>query len=221
MTRTIPTNDAASLAWLKNLATCLADDPGAYATSPADAANFAGLVQEFQDAYDRANTTATRNKETVQLKCQAKADAVQYARLLVALVKPNQGVNDGAKTRAGIPLPRVGGGTPIPPPTSAPLVTIYASVKGSMTLRFRDAAEPDRRGLGYGVAGLNLYCVIAEGPAAGPSGAEPVGGYTRGPIGVPFAPADDGKTATFFACYVNRKLEAGPMSAPVSMRIAA
>ena len=45
--------------------------------------------------------------------------------------------------------------------------------------------------------------------------------FTRNPIVVPFAEADDGKIATYYGRWASVRGEVGPWSLPVSMRIAA
>ncbi len=224
MPQSIPKSDAGTLAYLRALSQNLSDRPAAYATSPADADNLAGLVGAYQAAYDAATNENTRTVGSILRKSQAKSDAVRFARALVDLIKPNMGVGDENKRVAGIPLPRTGGGTPVPPPSSAPALMIVGSVTGSMTLTYRDSFDPGRKGKPYGVRALMLYRSVSGGEGA--EGGAPVGptfykAYTRGPIGVAFEPEDNGKLATFYACWATARMEEGPMSTPVSMTIAA
>ena len=217
----IPNGDAACLEYLENLLTCLSGRPAAYGVSDADVQNLARVVADFAAARRVTTTKATRTTDTILARRQSKSVARDLALTFVRQIKANEGVSDVDKDSAGVPLPRVGRPAPLPPPSVQVGLDIVGSVTGSMTVRFYNAAEPTRRSRPYGVQGVNLYRVIADAPVTSPEGCVQVGGYTRGPVGVPFEPEHNGKTVTFFACYISPRLEAGPMSDPVSMTIAA
>ena len=106
-------------------------------------------------------------------------------------------------------------------PTTRPLLGINDALPGSQTLTFRDSDATDRRGRPRGVASLLLLRAVADGPEADVGKAEIFGSYTRGPIGIPYEHADNGKTATYWACWCNPREERGALSMPVSMTIAA
>src|SRR5690606_1800768 len=134
--------------------------------------------------------------------------------------KPNEGVSDADKTAAGIPLPNPSR-SPVEKPTTQPKLDVVAQVTGSQTIQFADVTTPTRRAKPAGVRALYLYCAVADEPVADASQAKFIDAYGKGPIGVPFDHADNGKMATYFACWVSTRNEKGPMSAPVSMTIAA
>ena len=216
----IPTEDRACLDWLGAFSQHLTATPSAYGVSPADALNMAGRVAAFSAAWAVAVNKATRTEGTIQARRQAKTQAVSLARLFVRQIKADAGVTDPAKRDAGIALPKTDR-TPAALPTTAPALLLVGAVKGSMTLNYRDAMSPERRAKPVGIKALMLYRTIADKAAEDARDAVFYKAFTRGPIGVPFEPADAGKTVTFFACWANNRLEEGPMGMPVSMLIAA
>jgi hypothetical protein len=54
-----------------------------------------------------------------------------------------------------------------------------------------------------------------------PDEAQFYGKFTKNPVAVGFAPADNGKQATYFARWAGRRGDTGPWSAPVTLAIAA
>ena len=216
----IPTEDRACLDWLGAFSEHLTATPSAYGVSAADALNMADRVAAFSAAWAVSVNKATRTEGTVQLRRQAKAQALSLARLFVRQIKADAGVGDVAKRNAGISLPKTDR-TPAAVPTMAPTLLFVGSVMGSMTLNYRDAAEPKRRAKPFGIAALMLYRTIADAPAKDARDAVFYKAFTRGPIGVAFDPEDAGKTVTFFARWANSRLEEGPAGVGVSMLIAA
>jgi hypothetical protein len=62
---------------------------------------------------------------------------------------------------------------------------------------------------------------VGTAPTIDPNTATFYGAVTRNPVPVAFNPADNGKQATYFARWADRKGQVGPWSLPVTMAIAA
>ena len=68
---------------------------------------------------------------------------------------------------------------------------------------------------------MQLWVAVGTAATTDEDEAEFYGTFTKNPIPVGFSGADDGKVATYFARWANRKGDTGPWSLAVSMRIAA
>lgn len=215
----LPLKDAACLLWLKAFSGALSASPSRYNLAQADADNVAGRVLDYERALGASTSEMTRGKSTVFAKDQMKVAAVELARFYVRQVKQDVGVSAQAKIQAGIPLPTSGRAAKVPPPVSAPVLNIVGATTGSQTVGFRDSVDEGRQ-RPYGAKAMYLYLAVADGPATFAE-ARLVQGYARGPVGVGFDEAQNGKTATYWGQYVNPRLEPGPVSKPVSMTIAA
>src|SRR5690606_6846133 len=110
--------------------------------------------------------------------------------------------------------------TPVPVPDSAPIISILGAFSGEHVITFADENSPMLRRKPAGVKQIQIYRQVATGAVLLPDGATEVGLFTRQPVKVESSPNDVGKTATYFARWVNTKGEVGPWSLPVSMTIA-
>ena len=217
----IPTSNLLALQYLQNLSGHISANPSGYGQSGPDAENLASLVADFAAKQAIVGDPAAKTKASVLARNQSKALAVQVARLMIQQIKYNQGVSDEAKVAAGVPLPRSGGYQPVPPPTTAPALVLVGSSVGSHTLEYRDSMDPTPRRKPPGVHSLYLYVAVADAPVADPTDARFYRAFGRSRFGVAFDHADNGKTATYFARWANANRDEGPLSAPISMTIAA
>ena len=222
MPDSIPAPEAQRVIYLSTLADTLAANYAAYFLTDPQTDELLTAVTEFGMALRVASNDATRTKVTINAKNAKMAVATSLARELIQTVKIDVRVAPELKTAAGIPLPRVGpAAPPLPVPPTRPTLGVNGVLPGSQTLSFRDSVETDRRGRPRGVASLLLLRAVGDGPEPDVGKAEILGNYTRGPIGVPYDHADNGKTATYWACWCNPREERGLLSLPVSMTIAA
>jgi hypothetical protein len=71
-----------------------------------------------------------------------------------------------------------------------------------------------------GATQLQVFRAIGDAPAMSIEQAVYFRSVSRSPMRVEYTAADNGKTATYFARWMTRKGEAGPWSAPLSVRVA-
>jgi hypothetical protein len=211
----IPTKDADLLAWTLNWTTRVTATPALYGLTAPIAAACAGLFTTFNTAYQAAVSPTTRSPTTVAAKDSAKGAMVPVLRLYSQQVKANDAVSNANKEALGIHIDDTVP-TPIPAPTTAPIVSITDSGVLEMNLRFADELSPSSRRKPFGAPGLLLFRKIGTVPATDPDGAEFVGFYTRIPMAVGFGAPDQGKMCTFFARWTNTKGEEGPWSTATS-----
>ena len=216
----IPAQDAEALAWMQTFSAGITASPATYNLVAADATAIAAAVSAFAGAQAIAVDPATRTKVTVNQKDAARANAEELCRQYAAGIKVNAGISDADKIAIGV-RPINPTRTPIPAPTTSPLLNIVAATPGVQTLRYADSATPDSGKKPFGAIQLQLFVVTGTAAVTDPDSAAFLAAHTRNPVEVPFTSADDGKVATYFARWATRTGEVGPWSLPVSMRIAA
>jgi hypothetical protein len=216
----IPPEDAAALVWMQNFGAILTATPALYALTSADAAAVTSAVNAFDAAYTISQNPSTRTEVTVAAKNDARAAAEAICRQYAITIKYNAGITDPDKIAIGV-RPVNNERNPINVPDSSPLLNVLGATPGSQTVRYSDTNTPDSAAKPFGATALQVFLAVTTAAVDDPSEAEFYGAFTKNPIGVGFDEADDGKVATYFARWQNRRGDVGPWSLPVSMRIAA
>jgi len=181
--------------------------------SGAAAAIISTAVDAFVAALD-AYTVDTRNAVLVAAKNSAKLAMISILRTYSAQIRINPGVLNADKLALGLNLPN-NSPSPIPPPTTSPLITVIGATPGQHTLRFADQNTPDKRLMPFGVVGLELFIGIGVTVFTDPDQCSYYGRFTKQPIPVNFDPGDAGKLATYFGHWVSRATPIGGGPAPV------
>src|SRR5438046_3013565 len=157
----IPTRDAELGQWVGNFSTLISASPATYGLVAGDAAAIAGYVNAFVAALTVVNNPATKTKATVAAKDGAKAAMLDIVRPYAQQVRNNNGVSNADKTALGLTIvDRTP--TPVPPPTSSPLLSVIGATPGEHTLRYSDANTPDSRRKPAGTIGLQLFVAVAS-----------------------------------------------------------
>ena len=216
----IPTEVDGRDAWLGSFAHQLSLTPGEYGQTAASIAGVVSAIDAAHAAWLVANQTATRTADSIASRDALTADAVAQVRVLAKLIKAAPGVSDAALLRLGL-RPNSTSRTPIYVPDTRPGLMVLGGVTGSQTLTFNNPDDPTRRGKPFGARSIQVWVCVNAQPVADVAQARLLGNYTRGPIGVAFDAADNGKTATYFARWQGTRGDLSPVSAPVSMTIAA
>ena len=217
---TIPRPDGLALTWMKHLLAGIAAEPSRYDCSQPDCENLAVVVGNYDRAYTLATGETTRTKPSIDDKDVCRAAAEQTCRQFANLIRNNGGISDSDKIAIGI-RPANPDRTPIFAPRSSPLLNVVGATPGSQTVRYADSSTPDSGRKPFGAIQLQLFVVVDEAGSFDPEAGRLVGNFTRNPVGVAFAHADNGKVATYFARWGGRRGDVGPWSLPVAMRIAA
>ena len=216
----IPSRDAELEAWLLNFKTLIAATPTNYGLVTADATAITASYTAWHTAYVAATTPTTRNHITIAAKDAQKILTVDVVRTYSNTIRANTAVSDSLKLGLGLnvhdTIP-----TPVPPPSTYPILAINGAGPLIQELRAADQMTPTRRAKPHGTAGLLIFRAIGTAAETDATNAPFLGFVTKADILSSFSSADDGKVATYFARWTNGKGELGPWSAPVSMRIAA
>ena len=201
------------------LAPALTSDPAAYGETIASIAPLMTAIGNWNIAYPANNTKQAEASATAADKEAARDAAEALIRELNNRVQARgAAVTDAAKAAANLPV-HAEGGSPIPAPASAPLLTIDSSQRFRHTLRFRDAENPNRRGKPDGVFGCKLFLKIGGPPPASIADCEFITLDTASPYLYEFEPAAAGQTGWWIACWVNPRQENGPCSETVGATI--
>jgi len=216
----MPRRDLAALSWMQNFSRHLMLQPAAFAISISDAVAIGRAVDDFAVAYAVITNPATRTPVAVLVKDQARNSADAICRVYYNLIKPNQGISDADKIAIGVrPInlsrARIG------EPTTSPLLKLIGATPASHTLYYSDTNTPDRSAKAFGATHLQLFVALGESPARDVNSGRYYQSFTRNPMSVGFAHADDGKVATYWGRWMTRKGEVGPWSLPTTMRVAA
>jgi hypothetical protein len=216
----IPVNDDALDPFVNNFQTLIAANPTNYGLVAADATAITAAYTSWHTAFLAAINPTTRTKATVATKNTQKTNVLQVVRRYAATIRANHGISDALKIGLGVHIPDTVP-TPVPPPTTQPVLTIVDAGIGSQVLRAADQTTPNKRARPVGTTGLLLFRAVDTAAAPDPTTAQFLTFLTRSDFTSTFTMADNGKTATYFARWTNSRGELGPWSEPLVMRIAA
>lgn len=219
----IPPKDADFRTFLNNFAALITATPAAYGLAAPDAVIIQAQADAFDGAYVTANSAETRTPAAIAAKDAIRAEAEATIRPYAQDIARSSAVSNELKVGLGLNLPNPTR-PPIPPPVVAPQVLLDNATPGQHKLRYRDSSSPAGKAKPVGAIGVELYRTIGIAPAVDPDAANYLGTYTKSPLFAQSAPADKGKTATYFARFVTKsgaggKAATGPWSAPLSVVI--
>jgi hypothetical protein len=219
----IPTQEAAFATWVDNFSAYVTANYTALGLALSDATALASMTSTYDTAYSAAIAGSTRGPMSVNVKDVARANVTQRARQLATIMQANPSVTDAQKTALGITL-RKGSLTPVPAPTSSPLLTFIAATPLQHTLRWADQTTPALRAMPFGVIALELdvwvYTPVVPPPPPGPPSAPTmVLTLTKQPGAINFTSAQKGMTAYYLGNWRTRTGLQGPVSNSISQII--
>lgn len=187
-------------------------------------------LTEWDKAY-LAHTQAQAAAEAAAArKRTARAAFEGTARPVVNFVQAFPATTNADRAVMGITV-RDLSTTPAPVPATRPLARVDAARGLTQTLRFVDAATPQRRAKPKGATGAEVWLALTDPnePAPPPNTPGVVGGgpysyvitNSSGSLRTDFSNAQAGKTAHYLLCWVNARGEKGPWSEPCSATVAA
>jgi len=222
MASAIPLRDAEFDAFLFNWKTTLTATPTVFGMVSADATAISNAYTAWHNAWVLASNLLTRTRANVANKDAQKILALSLLREQYTIIKANPAVTDANKVSIGIrvndPVP-----TPVPAPTTHPLLAALASGPLQQLINMVDVTTPTTRAKPAGVVGALVVRGVRAGsaPILEPESCTLLGFYTRTPFYVTeFGPTDAGKTADYYARWTNAKGEEGPWSPVASAVIA-
>jgi len=220
MPSAIPLRDAEFETFLYNWKTLLTASPTTYGLTAPDAVAISAAYTAWNAAYVLASSLLTRTRATVAAKDAEKVLALSLLREQYGIIKANPSVTNENKIAIGVrvsdPVP-----TPIPAPTTFPVLSVRMAGPQTQELMAVDVTTPTKRSKPAGTIGMLVVRAIGTVAAVDPEQCRLLGVYTRVPFQVgEFTAGDIGKVVTYFGRWTNAKGQEGPWSAPVSMILA-
>lgn len=218
----IPTSDAGLLDFAVNFDTVATPIATALGLTAAMMTSYHNLVLDYQTRRATAAEPSTRTRVTVQEKNTSKAALLASSRQLVKIVDAFPGTTNAQRASLNIRIPDTTP-TPIPAPTTQPVVNIGGTGGGLALLRLRDQTTPDKKAKPDGVFGALVSTAITDNPdtppAFVPNTFNALVTRTNYTISLPTGSA--GKTLWVQAQWINQRGEPGPLSTIASGLIAA
>jgi hypothetical protein len=211
-----PTKDSLLLPFAQNISTRISATPAVYGVLAGDATLTATLVGNLATALPIAQNPATRTSVTVAAKDIARASLIAqlkylYKKFNAALLSADK------REELGLPIKDVTP-SPIPAPSTRPVVNITQVVGRTLSLRVADELTPSKRGRPYGTSGLEVFSFAApssavENPPSDLGLWKFEGLSTRALFDVSFANSIAIGTRVWICCrWYSQRGEAGPVS---------
>lgn len=218
----VPSADADLDAFAVNFEAKITASPTTYGLVAGDATAFNTVADDFATKLALATDPGTKTSVTVASKNTARAVLVANLRSLARRVQAHSTITAAQLTDLGLPV-RDTVATPIPVPSSKPILAVMSHGPQLHNVRFADEGSPTSRRKPAGASGLQVF-YTAGTPAVAitdPEEAQFEGVFTKADFVVSYDAGDIGKTATIRARWMNRKGEVGPLSDPITATIAA
>jgi len=217
----IPTRDSLLDQWGLNFSDLITADPALYGLDAADALAIQNAYDAFHAAYIIVSVPANRSQTTVATKNNLKNTFIQLARTYAQQIRNNPGVANDDKLALGLNLAN-NTPSPIPAPTSQPILSIIAGFPLAQQLRYADSNSPASRKKAPGSIVCQIYgrlTLAADPLPSSPTPTDFVIQGTKNPVIQQFDPGDAGKFSTYWARFVNRNGLVGPWSDSVSQLV--
>ncbi len=216
ITMAVPKLDAPLAEWSSNFQQRGNAQPEAFSLTAQMMAHYTILHNAFISAYNLSKAEGARSRALVQSKADHKAALAAYARELYHMVKASSAVTNENKTLIGV-LVREAGGTPTPPPTQAPLVTVISVVGRVVSYKLVDREFPNSRRRPPNAAGAVVMSHVGATPPPIDSPMWKLEGQTgRNTFVVQFAQSVEPGTACWaVARWYSRRGQYSPACEPV------
>lgn len=165
----IPTKDALFEAWDLNFTTLLTANPALYGSTAADAVAQTAFYTTWHAAFLVTSNPATKTKPAVAAKNAARVAATKGIRPLAQQIAKNPGVTNANKLALGLNLQSSTGPTPLPPPSSYPILGLVGLTPGNITLKFTDSLDGVSRKKPAGVLSGLLWGKVSATPITDPT----------------------------------------------------
>ena len=214
----VPNSDERLLNWSASFRDQIVATPTAFFTTAAIAAAYSLVHNAYATALATALNKTTRTESTVATKDACKRTLQIQARSLGGMIQKNVNVTDAQKLGLGITVRATP--SPIPPPSSQPLVEVISVTGRTVSLRFKSTATIGKRGRPSGTAGLQVYSLVAAEPSQNPSDWTFCGTTSKTLMDVEFpATVAAGAQVWFVASWISPRLQTGPASNAVTTHL--
>jgi hypothetical protein len=222
----IPPTSSGLDSWAANFSTLISAAPATYGLTAADATTIASAVSLYHAAYLLGGTTAggkvpvtpgARTPVTVADMRSQQGALVPLLRTYSSQIRLNPGVTNASKLALGLTLPNTTP-SPIPAPTSYPLLSLLVATPLTHQFSYKDSLSPVGKAKAPGAIQVQLVGVAAATAPPGPDALGPLPAQTKSPFQIVWPSGAKGMTAYYFARWATRKGLVGPWS-PVTSAI--
>lgn len=207
----IPATDSGLDSWAQNFSAVIAASPSTYGLQASDATTITAAYTTYHAAYILLTSPSTKTPTNVAAKDVAKAASLITFRTYAQIIQNNAGVSNSAKSAAGLTV-RSTAKTPVPAPTTTPIVAVVSQQPGLANLGYADAASPTTKAKPFGAIQMELWFDV---PATGSpvlGNAMYFGALTKSPAVFPTPSGAVGKTIGIWGRWVTRRGLVGPWS---------
>jgi hypothetical protein len=179
----------------------------------ADATALASDNSAFAAAYNLATDPTTRTKVTVEDKDTKLAVLVARMRSYGKRINANPAVTNAQKTALGLTLKSTP--TPIPPPSTMPVVSVVSSFQRSVRMRLTDELTPNKGAKPAGVSEAEIFTHVGATAPVSADDWKYQGQATRSEFDITFPDIVASGTKVWIrARWCNERGQSGPVSAP-------
>lgn len=205
----------------QDFATKIAVNPVSLGLTAAEATSMQNDATAFATAFSLATNPVTRTKITVEDKDIKEATCIARMRSYGKRIVANLSVSDTQKSSLGLNI-RPAHPTPIPPPSTKPVLSVVSSIGRTVRVRMTDEATPTKRAKPAGVSFAEVFSATGENPPTDISAWKYEGAATRALMDVIFPGSLATGTRVWIAArWVNGRGEHGAVSDPVNSIIVA
>jgi hypothetical protein len=218
----IPTQQSKLVTWAENFNSLITANPSTYGLLPADAATINSYIAAFTAAYALSNKTSpgTRTPAAVTNTNHLQAAMLGIVRTYSQQIRNNVGVTGDNKQALGLNVPSAAR-TPIPVPSTSPVLSIVGATPLTFTCTIKDPTAPAAQrkkavGARAYVVFYTLLAITAPPPVAASSNVIAQG--TKTPFPLSFPTGSSGMMAYLWAAWFGRVVgsPAGAGFGPVS-----
>lgn len=215
----LPSRESELVTWSNTFQSTIVSAAADFGLTDKQAGDYTTAQTAFVSAYQVANNSATRTPSNIETKNEAKQDLIVMTRELVKIAQASPVMTNQKRIDLGITVPSPEP-TPVPVPDTMPRITFLPSSGLKVNLKINDVDET-KRGKPPEAAAAMIYSYIGASAPLDITQWQFQGASSKVVHDVTF-PLDtpSGALVWFTAVWVNRKMQPGPASQPVSINIA-
>jgi hypothetical protein len=221
----VPPKNAPLSLWMANFNSVASANPSAYGFTPSNVATINAAAATFATAYAPLTSPDTKTKAAVSAFNAARAASLAQILPLAQMVSQSESIAPDDKTALGVTV-RKTTRTPVPPPSTVPILHIVSMVPGTIQFQYRDTTTPTSKGKPFGVRNLQVFSNIGTVPATDPAQCTFNVAPTKSPFQLTYPGGNSGKVMTLFARWAgggtltsNGMPQYGPWGAALSFNL--
>lgn len=196
--------------------------PTAYGLTAGDATAIDGYVYAFSTAQSVAEAPETRTPVAIAARDTARRNAEEVIRPYAMQISANPTITAAQLIELGLTVRDAP--TPVPAPTSFPLLSFLQATPLQHKLEYRDSETPTTKAKPGNVIGMEVYRSVGTVAATDPAQAAYVATVTKTPFRQSFEAGQAGKVVTYFCRWVTRSgpagvAQVGPWSSAVTANV--